>query len=88
MVGAQLKYFVYSRQGELLGAVGWHSAVERLDCRDRLVGLKENVIMGRLIPAGTGMNSYNAMVVKVEGAAAEEDVEKPELAAVAAPGGD
>ena len=55
---------------------------------DRLVGLKENVIMGRLIPAGTGMNSYNAMVVKVEGAAAEEDVEKPELAAVAAPGGD
>src|ERR1700691_4286129 len=55
---------------------------------DRLVGLKENVIMGRLIPAGTGMNSYNQMVVKVEGAAAEEDVEKPELAAVAAPGGD
>ena len=40
LVGAQLKYFVYSRQGELLGAVGWHSAVERLDCRDRLVGLK------------------------------------------------
>jgi DNA-directed RNA polymerase subunit beta' len=55
---------------------------------DRLVGLKENVIMGRLIPAGTGMNSYNQMVVKVEGAAAEEEVEKPELAAAPAPGGD
>ena len=55
---------------------------------DRLVGLKENVIMGRLIPAGTGMTSYNAMVVKVEGAPTEEDVEKPEMAAVPAPGGD
>jgi hypothetical protein len=53
-----------------------------------LVGLKENVIMGRLIPAGTGMNSYNAMVVKVEGATAEESAEKPELAAAPAPGGD
>lgn len=40
LVGAQLKYFVYSRQGELLGALGWHSAVERLDCRDHLVGLQ------------------------------------------------
>jgi hypothetical protein len=34
------------------------------------------------------MNSYNQMVVKVEGAAAEEEVEKPELAAAPAPGGD
>jgi SRSO17 transposase len=40
LVGAQLKYLVYSRSGELLGALGWHSAVERLDCRDRLVGLE------------------------------------------------
>ncbi len=39
LVGAHLQYLVYSRQGELLGAVGWQSAVERLDCRDRLVGL-------------------------------------------------
>ena len=52
------------------------------------LALKENVIMGRLIPAGTGMNSYNQMVVKVEGAAAVEEVEKPELAAAPAPGGD
>ncbi|HSV07873.1 MAG TPA: DNA-directed RNA polymerase subunit beta' [Candidatus Binatus sp.] len=28
---------------------------------DRLVGLKENVIMGRLIPAGTGVPKYNRM---------------------------
>jgi DNA-directed RNA polymerase subunit beta' len=28
---------------------------------DRLVGLKENVIMGRLIPAGTGVTRYNQM---------------------------
>jgi DNA-directed RNA polymerase subunit beta' len=28
---------------------------------DRLVGLKENVIMGRLIPAGTGSKEYNQM---------------------------
>jgi DNA-directed RNA polymerase subunit beta' len=28
---------------------------------DRLVGLKENVIMGRLIPAGTGVARYNSM---------------------------
>ncbi len=40
LVGAHLKYLVYSRQGELLGALGWQSAVERLDCRDRLVGLE------------------------------------------------
>jgi DNA-directed RNA polymerase subunit beta' len=29
---------------------------------DRLVGLKENVIMGRLIPAGTGSKEYNEMI--------------------------
>jgi DNA-directed RNA polymerase subunit beta' len=29
---------------------------------DRLVGLKENVIMGRLIPAGTGSKEYNQML--------------------------
>lgn len=26
---------------------------------DHLVGLKENVIIGKLIPAGTGMDIYN-----------------------------
>jgi DNA-directed RNA polymerase subunit beta' len=33
---------------------------------DRLVGLKENVIMGRLIPAGTGVPSYNTMTMKTD----------------------
>ena len=35
---------------------------------DRLLGLKENVIIGKLIPAGTGMECYrNVQVVKNEG---------------------
>ena len=33
---------------------------------DRLVGLKENVIMGRLIPAGTGVQAYNMMTMKTD----------------------
>jgi len=33
---------------------------------DDLVGLKENVIMGRLIPAGTGMAEYRNTFVEVE----------------------
>jgi DNA-directed RNA polymerase subunit beta' len=41
---------------------------------DYLRGLKENVIMGRLIPAGTGMDYYRA--VKIAG----EDVEEETLA--------
>jgi len=32
---------------------------------DRLLCLKENVIMGRLIPAGTGMPQYDDMEVDV-----------------------
>ena len=36
---------------------------------DRLVGLKENVIMGRLIPAGTGLPIYNRVEVGGRGAA-------------------
>ena len=40
---------------------------------DRLVGLKENVIMGRLIPAGTGVPKYARMEsITDEPAAAEE----------------
>jgi DNA-directed RNA polymerase subunit beta' len=34
---------------------------------DTLRGLKENVIMGRLIPAGTGLPAYKALKVVVEG---------------------
>ena len=34
---------------------------------DRLQGLKENVIMGRLIPAGTGLESYRDIEIGVAG---------------------
>ena len=34
---------------------------------DELVGLKENVIMGRLIPAGTGVPKYRELELWVEG---------------------
>ncbi len=34
--------------------------------RDKLSGLKENVIMGRLIPAGTGLSRYMRMEIEVE----------------------
>ena len=32
---------------------------------DRLYGLKENVIMGRLIPVGTGVRRYNRIDIEV-----------------------
>jgi len=34
---------------------------------DRLIGLKENVILGRLIPAGTGFHSYQDLKLKTAG---------------------
>ena len=34
---------------------------------DHLLGLKENVIIGKLIPAGTGMKRYQDVSIKVEG---------------------
>jgi len=43
---------------------------------DELIGLKENVIMGRLIPAGTGTQIYRETVVKVD--EPEEPEELPE----------
>ena len=43
---------------------------------DHLLGLKENVIIGRLIPAGTGMSCYNKVgVVKNETAETAESAE-------------
>jgi len=33
---------------------------------DQLAGLKENVIMGHLIPAGTGMKRYNELSMSME----------------------
>jgi DNA-directed RNA polymerase subunit beta' len=41
---------------------------------DRLIGLKENVIIGQLIPAGTGMPVYRSIEVdKVPGLDDDED---------------
>jgi DNA-directed RNA polymerase subunit beta' len=40
--------------------------------RDNLVGLKENVTMGRLIPAGTGCRAYSG--IRIE----EPELEKAE----------
>jgi DNA-directed RNA polymerase subunit beta' len=53
---------------------------------DRLVGLKENVIMGRLIPAGTGVPKYNKMEAvtdEPEGAGDELPASEPTPEAVA-----
>ncbi len=56
---------------------------------DRLMGLKENVIMGRLIPAGTGMPKYRHMGIRIEGADADlEDERAEEAPASAARSGD
>ena len=41
---------------------------------DHLHGLKENVIMGRLIPAGTGLAQYQNIGIQIEGFAAAADV--------------
>lgn len=46
---------------------------------DNLLGLKENVIIGKLIPAGTGMKRYRNVGIDVEGYD-EEDVKEEILA--------
>ena len=48
---------------------------------DNLLGLKENVIMGHLIPAGTGMAFHRARKDKEENEAAEREA----LAALVVP---
>ncbi len=42
---------------------------------DQLLGLKENVIIGKLIPAGTGMSRYRGIKVVDPNAAPEEDLD-------------
>ena len=44
--------------------------------RDTLRGLKENIIMGRLIPAGTGLPCYKSWKIKVS---EKEEEEAPHL---------
>ena len=41
---------------------------------DNLHGLKENVIIGKLIPAGTGLHRYNGVQIKVN-----EEIEPEEI---------
>jgi DNA-directed RNA polymerase subunit beta' len=41
--------------------------------KDMLRGLKENVIMGRLIPAGTGLSKYKKVGIHVDAPESEED---------------
>ena len=54
---------------------------------DDLVGLKENVILGHLIPAGTGFRTYQDSEVRINAPALSttEDLlaEEPEMAAPA-----
>jgi DNA-directed RNA polymerase subunit beta' len=45
---------------------------------DNLVGLKENVIMGRLIPAGTGLRKYQDLLVTTETGNVIDALEKKE----------
>ncbi len=45
---------------------------------DRLRGLKENVIMGRLIPAGTGLDRYRNIRIKVAEVNMDEDEDEIE----------
>ncbi|WP_428864371.1 DNA-directed RNA polymerase subunit beta' [Clostridium sediminicola] len=46
---------------------------------DTLIGLKENVIIGKLIPAGTGMHKYRAVKLNTEERINEELQNVPEL---------
>ena len=48
-----------------------------VDKTDKLFGLKENVILGRLIPAGSGFSSFQNMEVfqQKEAASDEEQIE-------------
>ncbi len=53
---------------------------------DHLRGLKENVIMGRLIPAGTGMEYYRRVKIAGEDIEEEEPSLEPEIALAGIPG--
>lgn len=55
---------------------------------DHLRGLKENVIMGRLIPAGTGMEYYRTVKIAGEGVEEELAAEQEAAALDAIPGYD
>ena len=52
--------------------------------QDKLLGLKENVIIGKLIPAGTGLGRYRAVEIEDAGDGAEV-VEEPVLSYTSSP---
>jgi len=56
--------------------------------RDHLVGLKENVIIGKLIPAGTGMTCYRTVRIVAEEPEGEEGEALEDLAPVDETAGD
>ncbi|MCA1024362.1 DNA-directed RNA polymerase subunit beta' [Halobacillus litoralis] len=47
--------------------------------RDELLGLKENVIIGKLVPAGTGMTRYRKIQAQSEGAQTETSATPEEV---------
>ena len=47
---------------------------------DELIGLKENVIIGKLIPAGTGMKLYQDTRIKTEQDVVEAETSDEEVA--------
>lgn len=49
---------------------------------DRLLGLKENVIIGKLIPAGTGMSRYRSLNISVPDQETKSDDQKLETVTV------
>ncbi len=48
---------------------------------DNLLGLKENVVMGHLIPAGTGLKKYKSILLSIEEVAEEAPKEPVEVQA-------
>ena len=50
---------------------------------DELRGLKENVIMGRLLPAGTGLNAYKRLDMVVEDGKGAGDFDRDDAMAAA-----
>ena len=50
---------------------------------DNLVGLKENVIIGKLIPAGTGLKQYRSVMPIILKDEREEEVSTPDYDTIA-----
>ena len=83
--GAYLAEFLLGKGYEVLG-IKRRSYSLNTGRVDHLYGLKENVIVGRLIPAGTGMEFYRRITIAPdEPPVVEEEPEIPEEVAAALP---